>query len=70
MALRASIPPDKLLTFSAVMLPAISPEERTAMLGGLRAGAPPEIFEEVRRTAERVLEPDEYRTVAWRLGLA
>ncbi|MEY2397587.1 MAG: hypothetical protein QOJ00_761 [Actinomycetota bacterium] len=69
MELRASIPLDKLLAFAATMLPAINAEERTAMLGGLRAGAPAEVFEQVRAVAARRLDPQDYRAVAVRLGL-
>ncbi|MBV9950633.1 MAG: hemerythrin domain-containing protein [Acidimicrobiia bacterium] len=69
MALRGSIPLDKLLAFAAIMLPAMNTEERTAMLGGLRAGAPDEVFEQVRAVAVRCLEPQDYGTIADRLGL-
>ena len=34
--------------FLTAMMPALSPEERTAMLGGTNASAPPEIFEPFR----------------------
>ena len=37
MALRAAVPPPILLRFAAIMLPAMNAEERTSMLGGLRA---------------------------------
>jgi hypothetical protein len=70
MALRASIPLDKLLAFARIMLPAMNTDERTAMLGGLRAGAPAEVFEQVRRTAEAALAPQDYVVVSCRLGLA
>lgn len=69
MALRASIPLDKLLAFAGIMLPAMNTDERTAMLGGLRAGAPDEVFEQVRAVAVRWLDPTDYCTVAHRLGL-
>jgi hypothetical protein len=34
------------------------------MLGGMRAGAPPEIFEMFRAAAEDCLDPADYRAVA------
>jgi hypothetical protein len=70
MALRASVAPDRMCAFIAVMAPAMTPDERTAMLGGMKAGAPPEIFGRFRAAAEAALEPSDYRQVADRLGLA
>jgi hypothetical protein len=70
MALRASVPPPMMCAFIAVMAPAMNPEERTNMLGGMQAGAPPEIFELFRAAAEAALDPASYRAVATQLGLA
>jgi hypothetical protein len=70
MALRASIAPPKMCEFITVMVPAMNADERTNMLGGMRAGAPAEIFELFRATAEAALTPAAYGTVATRLGLA
>jgi hemerythrin-like domain-containing protein len=39
------------------MLPAMSHEERTQLLGMVRAGSPPEAFEGLRRLAATVLDP-------------
>ncbi len=70
MALRAAVPPDKMCAFIAVMMPAMNIEERTSMLGGMQAGAPPAIFELFRSAAEEALGADDYADVAVRLGLA
>jgi hypothetical protein len=70
MALRAAVPPPTMCAFIAVMLPAMNLEERTNMLGGMKAGAPPEIFELFRAAAEAALTPSDYGIVAARLGLA
>jgi hypothetical protein len=69
MELRAAVPPPMMLKFAAVMLPAMNVDERTAMLGGIRAGAPAEAFEAVRAVAESTLSLGDYVTVAARLGL-
>ena len=70
MALRAAVPPPTMCAFIAVMAPAMNLEERTNMLAGMQAGAPPEIFELFRAAAEAALTASDYRTVAARLGLA
>jgi len=43
------------------MLPAVNHEERLLLLRMIRAGAPPEAFEGVRRLAASVLDPGAYR---------
>lgn len=40
-----------------VLMPALNVDERTEMLGGMHAGAPPEVFELFRSTAEASLPP-------------
>ena len=69
MELRAAIPPATLCQFATVILPAMNGEERLAMLGGIRAGAPAEIFDQVRATAERALSPIDYAAVEMKLAL-
>jgi hypothetical protein len=70
MALRQSIDPVTMCRFITIMAPAANPDELTAMLGGMKAGAPAEIFELFRSTAEAALAPDAYAVVAGRIGLA
>jgi hypothetical protein len=69
MELRAAVDPDKMCRFIAVMAPAMNPDERTAMLGGMQAGAPAELFERFRAAAQAALAPADYAVVAARLGL-
>lgn len=69
-AIVASIPPDQMATSLALMLPAMNVEDRTELLGGMRAGAPAEVFEGVWALAGSVLSPADHRALADRLGLA
>src|SRR5579884_2249301 len=68
-AVRSSVPPSTMCRFIEVLMPALNPEERTEVLGGMYAGAPPEIFELFRATTEAALEPAEYEALAHRIGL-
>jgi len=43
-AILGSIPPDELMRSLALMLPAMNVDDRTELLGGMRAAAPPEAF--------------------------
>lgn len=69
MRLRGSVAPPLMVEFMAVMLPAMNPAERTAMLGGMHAGAPAEVFGLFRAAAEAALSPDDFAVVAARIGL-
>lgn len=69
MALRSSVAPPTMCQFIAIMMPAMNVEERTNMLGGMKAGAPPEIFELFRSATETALKPDDYRNIAIRIAL-
>jgi hypothetical protein len=69
MALRADVEPATMCAFISVMVPAMTLDERTNMLGGMQAGAPAEIFELFRAAAETALSPSDYQAVAARLGL-
>jgi hypothetical protein len=69
-AIVGSIPPDEMASSLAVMLPAMNVFERTALLGGMRAGAPAPVFEGVWGLAGSVLAPVDHQAVAVRLGLA
>jgi hypothetical protein len=69
-AIRSSVAPPLMVEFMAVMLPAMTPDERTDMLGGMQAGAPAEIFELFRSAAETILSADEYAVIAARIGVA
>jgi hypothetical protein len=67
-ALRTSMLPAELAMFMRAMLPAMNPDERTAMLGGMKAGVPPEVFEIFWGTAAEVLSSAQLAVVAARIG--
>ena len=70
MEIRTSVPPPEMCVFLRSMLPAMNVDERTAMLGGMQMGAPPEIFELFWGVAESSLSPADLGAVASRLGLS
>ena len=41
----SNIPPEQMAQSLAIMIPAMNIDDRTELLGGMRAGAPPEVFE-------------------------
>jgi hemerythrin-like domain-containing protein len=55
MQIRMSVPPPEMCTFLRYMLPAMNPDERTTTLGGMKMGAPPEVFDMFWSSAERSL---------------
>lgn len=69
MAIRTSVPPDQMCVFLRSMLPAMNPDERTRTLGGMQAGAPPEIFEMFWAAAIDSLTPEQLAVVADRLAI-
>lgn len=68
--IRGSVPPDDMCVFIRYMVPSMNFSERLDMLGGMHAGAPPEIFEMFRAAAEACLPADEYAAVATAGGFA
>ena len=44
-AILANIPPEEMAQGLAVMIPAMNIDDRAALLGGMRAGAPAEVFD-------------------------
>jgi len=68
-AIVGSIPPEDMGRSLAVMLPAMNVDDRAGMLGGMKAGAPPEVFQGVWGLAASVLEPRDLDALATRLGL-
>ncbi|MGK2928978.1 MAG: hemerythrin domain-containing protein [Acidimicrobiales bacterium] len=69
MELRGSVVPPVMCEFIDVMVPGMNRAERAAMLGGMRAGAPAEIFELFRARAEAALDADSYRVLAADIGI-
>jgi hypothetical protein len=68
-AIIASIPPDQMAASLALMLPAMNNDDRTELLGGMQAGAPPEVFAGVWSLAGSVLQARDVTVLARRLGL-
>lgn len=69
-AIISSIPPEEMGRSLAFMLPAMNVEDRSELLGGMQAGAPPEVFGGVVDLARSVLQPEQFVAVATRLGLS
>lgn len=68
-AIVSSIPPDEMAASLAVMLPAMNIDDRAAMLGGMQAGAPAEVFAGVWALAGSVLTDADHAALGARLGL-
>lgn len=68
-AILANIPPDEMGRSLALMIPAMNIDNRAEMLGGMRAGAPAEVFEGVWGLAGSVLDPSDLAALAHRLGI-
>jgi hypothetical protein len=66
----ASLTPEEMTIGFSFMLPAMNLEDRTELLGGMKAGAPPEVFAGVWRLVQSVLEPADYTALAARLEVA
>ena len=68
-AILAGMPPEEMAKGLAVMIPAMNIDDRTTLLGGMRAGAPAEVFNGVWSLVGSVLDPDDFRSLARRLDL-
>jgi len=68
MQIRTSVPPPDMCVFLRYMLPAMNPVERANMLGGMKLGAPPEIFQMFWAAAEQELDEHDLAAVAARIG--
>jgi iron-sulfur cluster repair protein YtfE (RIC family) len=64
-----SIPPDQMAASLAFMIPAMNVDDRTELLGGMQAGAPPEVFAQVWGLVRSVLRPVDAKQLGARLGL-
>ena len=64
-----SIPPDQMAQSLAIMIPAMNIDDRTDLLGGMKAGAPPEVFAGVWNLVGSVLTARDYEQLGTRLGL-
>ena len=68
-AIIGSIPPQEMAEALGVMVPAMNVDDRAEMLGGIRAGAPAEVFAGIWGLAGSVLSPKDHDALASRLGL-
>lgn len=68
-AIVGSIPPEEMAASLALMLPLMNIEERAEMLGGMRADAPPEVFDGVWNLARSVLSPSDHIALARHLAI-
>ena len=64
-----SIAPDMMTASLTVMLPALDPDDRADLLGGMQVGAPPEVFDHFVSLARSVLRRADFERLADRLGL-
>lgn len=64
-----SIPPAEMAEFLAVMIPGMNVDDRTELLGGMRAGAPAEVFAGVWGLVGSILVPSDVAAIAARLGI-
>jgi hypothetical protein len=64
-----SIPPDEMMRSLAIMFPAMNVDDRTELLGGMRATAPAEAFDATWGLVASVLPADDVAPLAARLGI-
>jgi hypothetical protein len=70
-AIVADIPPEKMMMYLRLMLPALSRPERAGFLAFMRPSAPPEVFQAVIEHAARpALHPEDFADLTRRLDLA
>ncbi|MET0902593.1 MAG: hemerythrin domain-containing protein [Acidimicrobiales bacterium] len=69
-AILGNMPPEEMAKGLAVMMPAMNIDDRATLLGGMRAGAPAEVFQSVWSLVGSVLEVDDRRALAHRLDIA
>lgn len=69
-AILASIPPDEMMRSLALMFPAMNVDDRTELLGGMRATAPAEAFDATWGLVGSVLDPADRAQLAARMGLS
>jgi hypothetical protein len=68
-AILSSIAPDDMARSLSMMLPAMNIDDRTEMLGGMRASAPPQAFAGVCALAKEVLKHTDFAALSQRLDL-
>ena len=68
--IRGSVPPADMCTYIRYMVPAMNFTERLDLLGGMYAGAPPEVFDMFRHAAQSALTPSDFEAIALAVGFA
>lgn len=66
-AFMAEISPPESLATAELMIPATSPDERAAVIGQVRASAPPAVYETILEVAARTLTPPQLSALRARL---
>ena len=69
MTLMKNVPPERLAQWMGWMLPALNVNELTGMFVGLKKGAPPPVFENMARLAEKALGDNRWAAVKAKAGL-
>jgi hypothetical protein len=68
-AIVASIPPDQMVATLPLMMQQMNVDDRTELLGGMKMGAPPEVFAGLSGVVRNALAPEDWNPVAARLGI-
>ncbi len=68
-AIIASIPPDQMMHEIDCMFPAMNLPERAALLGGVKAGAPPEVFAVLSERVRQAVGDEDWSRLAAALAL-
>ena len=69
MTLMKNLSPERLAQWMGWMLPSLNITELTGMLMGLKKGAPPPVFENMARMAEKALGEEKWAAVKAKAGL-
>lgn len=67
--IRSSIAPGTMMIFLHYMIPALNPDERLGMLGGMEKFAPPEDYEAVKKLAQDRLSFNDWEELSMKLEI-
>ena len=68
-AIVANIPPDQMVATLPLMMQQMNVDDRTELLGGMKMGAPPQVFAGLSGVVKSKLTADDWNPVAARLGI-